>query len=462
MAAVTQIASIAATRLASRLLGQNPPLDTGIVPGSVRTDRKFVQGVVGARLGPGATFDMVVQELNADRALLGSQTNLVMRVSASLANGDPITAGNDIALREEAPTLLWRSLELKINGMPANPCDRSDIIRNTIDRTFTSTNRGQSASSQGDGPYSYRHINHDSTLLVNSVTTDPFKFDDIHDNNEFELVRPLTDLPFMGDNDGVVPGIFPMTLRATTTTLPENLFASSTPAAVVGNPFLTIKELYLETRTIQVEPAISAVWQQLASDNTLEFNTNTWVAQQGTPIIAADVPSYDSSQNFVFSTVPDVMVIKMFQTVGFSPSVPVFEQPHPLLHVWNGLRRIEIKRGGECIRIWDNLDKSRQSLARAVAEAIETTAGAHIGTLGPRDLGTVFSSQFVADTGAGAIVQAFRNWGEEFTHNLAPLSVQLKLDFVPTTAVSSQLFVISKQRHRWTLSLTSGQTRQLA
>lgn len=450
---------VGATRTASLLLGPNPPLDAGIIPGSSRINRKTLTGAVGSRLGTSTTWTFVVQELAKDQALIGSDTVLGMRLTAHLPNGDPITGGDDLALREEVGTLLWRGLELKINGVAANPCDRADITQHVIDRTFSSTDRA-AAGGTGNGPYSFRHINADTALNAQTAG-DPFKNEFIQDGAEFEILRPLTDLPFMGVNDGLLPGIFPVTLIAKSTPEPENLFESFTPASIVGTPFFTIQELFLETRSVKVEESISTIWEQMAAANELQFDTNTWATQQVAPTIPANSTTFQSASDLVFSTVPDVLALAMFPDSTFAPAAPTFEKGHPLTQTWNGLKTAKLQRGGECVRAWDNLDKTRTPLLRAVAEALETPAGARPGTLAAWSRATLDSAVFIEGT-TGSVVQAFRNWGEQFSHQLTPLSLQLNFQFVNSTAVASTLYAVSKQRHRWNLSLAVGQTRQVA
>lgn len=440
-------------KIASRLLAANPPKEDGIVPGSVRSVVKRVDGTNGAILRNNQEYySIAIQELAGDRATLGGQAEIVIRCRAQKTGGGDIIAADNISLREEAPTLIWKRLQLKVNGVPINSCQRSDIVRHFIDRTFSSSCRNSKDADRG--PYDYRQYGADANIRDFVVST-VFKKTIIQDGKTFELIRPLDDLPLLGAWGGVIPGFMSMTLDATLGD-PASVFVANS-GEFLNPPQLVLESIEVRTRMVRLEPSIAKALEDMWASGELTMNAETWTTTQIPPQISAGSTEFTSDTALALNSAPDILAIVMFPKDSFTPSDPSWEADHPLLQTWNNLKEFTIKQQGECIKTWNYLDKSKTSAHTSVVEALETASGTHSGTGAPWQKDTLDSLSFVSGF-TGSLVLAFRNWMERSPHDITPMNLDFHAIF-DSTPENVSLYAIHKILHQWNFSSVQGATR---
>lgn len=443
--------------LASRLLAANPPLTDGIIPGSTRDVITTLDSTNGSKLRRNKKYSNVaIQELSGNRATLGGQATLVIRGVAKKFDGSDIVDADNISLREEAATLMWQHLEIKVNNTPLNSCERADVQKHVIDRTYVAGDRAAGLT-RDSVPYAYRQYGPDEGLEEANVTTF-FKRDIITDGKTFELERNIDDLPLFGPWGGIIPGFLSVTIDATLTSNPAIAFIS--PAAATAQaPFIEIEAIELRTRTVGIVDEVAKQLEAMWASGELTMDVDTWSARQIPPEIAVNTSNYTSDTALAFSSVPDVISLVQFKTETFNPSEPVWEKAHPLLQSWNGIKRMDILNKGECIKTWTDLDRTRSPAFKSVWEALETSAGNHDNTLAAWTKSSLNNILFNQDVGTGSLTTSFRNWGDRFAHDIVPMDLRFRATFDSAASVQAALYAVTKIRHKWRFSAVSGGTQ---
>jgi hypothetical protein len=151
----------------------------------------------------------------------------------------------------------------------------------------------------------------------------------------------------------------------------------------------------------------------------------------------------------------------MFKEETFEPAEPSFEGRHPLLHSWNGVKDVNLTQSGECIKSWKGLQNTVQPAFSSLNHSFETAAGAQLHTLAPYSkYSSVNSKAFTETDGTGALVYSYRNWGEKQSHAIKPLSLRINATF-ENSSERAIVYLVSKTRHRWNISLMSKKTQQV-
>lgn len=437
----------------------NSPEVAGVVPGSLRTSEDVVR--VDARLRTNQQFTFSPNELSNDGALVGSHCELVVVGVAKKSDGTDIGATDPISLREEASSLVWRDIALIVNGVEITHAPRADIIRHVIDRYHQASRQTSPSLTE------YRQLGNDSQITAAAGTPEAglWKEEQIRDGLRFELIRPLDDLPMFAAGDSLIPGFNVIQIRAQTTSEPQALFKAS--VGQPSSPYILVEEVKLRYTSVKLEQPIAQELQQLSAAGELEINGNIWSANNLTPRIEAGARRYTQGVAVAFGTVPDVAYFMAFPESTFVPPLDAYESTqHPLLHTWAAASQMEFIDGSShTLRQYRDLENigGKTKLLHEMGKALASQGGVIPGTGALSDVHAVSPTTFVLEPGLGAFPLIQRNWAEMDTLPITPISIRVRVDLndpVSTGAPeNAQPYLVSKTRHRWVLSTTSGGTK---
>jgi len=431
----------------------------GVIPGSLRYVDKPIR--LDARLNTAQDFTFDLSPLAFDRAIVGHQTKLVISCTAKKSDGTDILPGDPISLREEASSLVWKTIQLTINNTVISQGNRSDIIRHFVDR-FHQTSR-----LTGEGLTVSRQLGTDGNIILAAGVpeTGVFKQSMIQNGARFELTRPLTDLPMFAPGDSFIPGFNVVSIKASTTSSPQTLFKTS--VAIDESPYIKIEEIRLQYATVGLEKLTAINLQKAGATGTLEMSGSLWTATNITPRIEAGSYSYNQGVASAYGTVPDVVYFAAFPEESFIPATDAFKNGrHPLIRTWCAMSDFTFEDGGgDTLRRYINLEGvgGKTKLIDSAKDSLSDQGGIHDGTVALGDVCAIEPTFYVSEPGTGAVALAFRNWGESSTHKIEPISIHVRATLNdPATfgaPLAAQPYLISKIRHRWLLSNEPSVTR---